>query len=88
MRFLISNSSEVVNTRSCNKGRFIKYNTTSRAIELLQCGDGDAGRMILLGGPDQARGPLASDPCYRRIDITDEAVSNEFNSVEQIYKRF
>jgi len=25
---------------------------------------------------------------YRRIDATDEAVINEFNCIEQIYKRF
>jgi len=25
---------------------------------------------------------------YRRIDVTDEAVINEFNCMEQIYKRF
>ena len=26
--------------------------------------------------------------CYRRIDVTDEAVINEFSCIEQIYKRF
>ena len=61
VRFLISNSSWGFNTRSCNKGRFIKYNTTRRAIQLLQCGKGDAGRMILLGGPDPARFQLATN---------------------------
>ena len=25
---------------------------------------------------------------YRRIDVTDEAVINEVNCIEQIYKRF
>jgi len=25
---------------------------------------------------------------YRRIDVTDEAIINEFNSIEQICKRF
>jgi len=25
---------------------------------------------------------------YRRIDVTHEAVINEFNCIEQIYKRF
>jgi len=25
---------------------------------------------------------------YRRIDVTDDAVINEFNCTEQIYKRF
>jgi len=26
--------------------------------------------------------------CYRRTDVTDEAVINELNCIEQIYKRF
>jgi len=37
-------------------GRFVKCNTTKRAIQLLQFSKGAVGRMILLGGPDPARG--------------------------------
>jgi len=37
-------------------GQFIKFNATKRAIELLQFAKGTAGRVILLGGPDPARG--------------------------------
>jgi len=36
-------------------------------------------------------GQVLSQPCFlgtRRIDVTDEAVINEFNCTEQIYKRY
>ena len=36
VRFRISSSSYVCNARSCKEGRFIKYNTITRAILLLQ----------------------------------------------------
>ena len=35
----------------------MRYNTTRRAIQLIQFGKGAAGQMILLGAPRPARGP-------------------------------
>jgi len=36
VRFLLSSSSKVCSTRNCKEGRFIKYGTTRRVIQLLQ----------------------------------------------------
>ena len=44
VRFLISSSSQVFNTRSCKEGKYVKYNTTMRAIQLVQFAKGAAGR--------------------------------------------
>jgi len=55
VRFLISSSSKVCNKRNCKEGRFIKYSTARRAIQLPQVVKGlSAGDF--LGGTDPTRG--------------------------------